>query len=127
MNWYFRKRSNEINYKTDLKVSYEQFKEGKKIIGFKFKVLAKDKPKNAKQEGDRDRNTADMFTVEGLNNNQLGRIVRNPAFMAEYNHLVSPTSQAGQTQQGWKFEMINRLKKDASYFTKRPIKDYLEY
>ena len=117
----------EINEKSDIKISYEQVKKGRSIAGFKFKVLAKDKKKKAKQESVRDGNTADMFTVEGLNDKQLGRIVRNPAFMAEYNHLVSPTSPAGQSQQGWEFEMINRLKKDASSFTKRPIKDYLEY
>jgi len=29
--------------------------------------------------------------------------------------------------QGWEFEVINRLKKDASQFKKRPIKEYLEY
>ena len=118
---------NEINEKSDIKISYEQVKKGRSIAGFKFKVLAKDKPKNAKQEGVRDVNTADMFTVEGLNDKQLGRIVRNPAFMAEYNHLVSPTSPAGQSLQGWEFEMINRLKKDASQFQKRPIKEYLKY
>ena len=118
----------EINKHTDIKVSYEQEKDGKNIIGFKFKVLSKNKPKNSKQQGtSRDVDTADMFTIEGLNDKQLGRIVRNPAFMAEYNHLVSPTSLAGQSQQGWEFEMINRLKKNASQFKKRPIKDYLEY
>lgn len=117
----------EINEKSDIKVSYSQVKKGRTITGFKFKVLAKDKPKNVKQEGGRDGNTADMFTVEGLNDKQLGRIVRNPAFMAEYNHLVSPTSPAGQSQQGWEFEMINRLKKDASQFKKRPIREYLDY
>ena len=118
----------EINKKTDLKVSYEQVKKGRTITGFKFKVLTKDNPKDTKQDDiGRDVNTADMFTVEGLNDKQLGRIVRNPAFMAEYNHLVSPTSPAGQSQQGWEFEMLNRLKKDASQFSKRPIKDYLEY
>lgn len=118
---------NEINEKSDIKISYEQVKKGRSIAGFKFKVLAKDKPKNDKQEGVRDINTADMFTVEGLNDKQLGRIVRNPTFMAEYNHLVSPTSLAGQSQQGWEFEMLNRLKKDASQFKKRPIREYLEY
>lgn len=117
----------EINEKSDIKVTYSQVKKGRTITGFKFKVLAKDKPKNVKQETVRDGNTSDMFTVEGLNDKQLGRIVRNPAFMAEYNHLVSPTSPAGQSQQGWEFEMINRLKKDASQFKKRPIRDYLEY
>ena len=118
---------NEINEKSDIKISYEQVKKGRSIAGFKFKVLTKDKPKNEKQESVRDVNTADMFTIEGLNDKQLGRIVRNPAFMADYNHLVTPTSPAGQSQQGWEFEMINRLKKDASQFKKRPIRDYLEY
>lgn len=117
----------EINEKSDIKISYEQVKKGRSIAGFKFKVLAKNKPKNEKQEGVRDVNTSDMFTVEGLNDKQLGRIVRNPKFIAEYNHLVSPTSPAGQSQQAWEFEMINRLKKDASQFEKRPIRDYLDY
>ncbi|GAA0809316.1 replication initiation protein RepM [Psychrobacter piscatorii] len=118
---------NEINEKSDIKISYEQVKKGRSIAGFKFKVLAKNKPKNDKQEGVRGINTADMFTVEGLNDKQLGRIVRNPTFIAEYNHLVSPTSPAGQSQQGWEFEMLNRLKKDASQFKKRPIREYLDY
>ncbi|MEH6667870.1 replication initiation protein RepM [Psychrobacter sp.] len=118
---------NEINEKSDIKISYEQVKKGRSIAGFKFKVWAKNKPKNAKQDGVRDVNTADMFTVEGLNDKQLGRIVRNPSFITDYNHLVTPTSPAGQTAQGWEFEMINRLKKDASQFKKRPIRDYLEY
>lgn len=61
------------------------------------------------------------------NDKQLGRIARNPQFITDYNHMVSPTSPAGQSQQGWEFEMINRLKKDASQFKKRPIRDYLEY
>lgn len=117
----------EINEKSDIKISYEQVKKGRSIAGFKFKVLTKEKPKNIRQEGVRDSDTADMFTIEGLNDKQLGRIVRNPAFMAEYNHLVTPTSPAGQSQQGWDFEMINRLKKDATQFSKRPIREYLDY
>ena len=118
----------EINKHTDIKVSYEQEKDGKNIIGFKFKVLSKNKPKDSKpQSTSRDVKTADMFTIEGLNDKQLGRIVRNPTFMAEYNHLVSPTSPAGQSQQGWDFEMVNRLKRDASQFNKRPIREYLKY
>lgn len=41
--------------------------------------------------------------------------------------MVSPTSAAGQSDSGWEFEMVNRLKKDASQFSKRPIRGYLEY
>nr|WP_181716849.1 replication initiation protein RepM [Psychrobacter sp.]QJS05501.1 replication protein [Psychrobacter sp.] len=117
----------EINEKSDIKVSYAQVKKGRTITGFKFKVLVKDKSKNTELKDSRDMNTADMFVIDGLNDKQLGRIVRNPAFMADYNHLVSPTSPAGQSQQKWEFEMINRLKKDASDFTKRPIRSYLDY
>lgn len=116
----------EINEKSDIKVSYKQVKKGRTITGFKFKVSVKDKPKNTEQKSvSRDLDTADMFTVEGLTDKQLGRIARNPSFMADYNHLVSSTSAAGQDTKAWEFEMINRLKKDASQFSKRPIKDYL--
>lgn len=117
----------EINEKSDIKISYEQVKKGRSIAGFKFKVLVKDKPKNAKQEDNRDINIADMFTIEGLNDKQLGRIARNPSFMADYNHLVSSTSPAGQNVKVWESEMIDRLKKDATQFDKRPVRDYLVY
>lgn len=116
----------EINEKTDINITYENIKRGRTVTGLKFTVKPKAKPKKALEEK-RDPHTADMFTVEGLNDKQLGRIVRNPTFIAEYNHLVTPTSPAGQTAQGWEFEMINRLKKDASQFNKHPIKSYLEY
>ena len=116
----------EINEKTDINITYENIKRGRTVTGLKFTVKPKAKPKKALEEK-RDPHTADMFTVEGLNDKQLGRIVRNPAFITDYNHLVAPTSPAGQTTQGWEFEMINRLKKDASQFKKRPIKEYLEY
>ena len=115
----------EINDKTDIKVSYTQEKKGTVIVGFKFKVLMKDKPKSLQPE--RDINTADMFTIDGLNDLQLGRIVRNPSFMADYNHLVKSTSPAGQNTKAWEFEMVKRIKQDASQFSKRPIKGYLDY
>jgi len=117
----------EINEKTDINISYEQVKKGRTIVGFKFKVLPKEKTKSVKHEGVRDGNTADMFTIEGLNDKQLGRIARNPSFIADYNHLVSSTSPAGQDTKAWEFEMINRLKKDSSDFRKRPIREYLDY
>ena len=114
----------EINEKTDIHITYENVKRGRTVTGLKFTV----KPKAQKTlEEKRDPHTSDMFTIEDLNDKQLGRIVRNPAFMAEYNHLVTPTSPAGQSQQGWEFEMINRLKKDASQFRKRPVREYLDY
>lgn len=118
----------EINKYTDIKVNYEQEKDGKSIVGFKFKVLPKNKPQSINQKDtSRGANTADMFTIKGLNDKQLGRIARNPIFIADYNDLVSSTSPAGQNMKVWESEMIDRLRKDASKFKKRPIRDYLEY
>lgn len=116
---------NEINEKTDLRVTYEQTKEGRRIVGFQFKVLVKSKPTN--KEDNRIEDNGDLFTVDGLSDKQLTRIVNNPRFLADYNHLVSSTSPAGQNMKAWGFEMVNRLKKDSSKFNKRPIGDYLEY
>ena len=116
----------EINKKTDINITYKNIKRGRVITGLEFTIKANSKAKKC-LETKLDPHTVDMFTIEGLNDKQLGRIVRNPVFMAEYNHLVSPTSSAGQSQQGWEFEMINRLKKNASQFSKRPIRDYLKY
>ena len=119
---------NQINEHTDIQAVYDQHKDGRIIAGFTFKFkVKKDKRKTATNTDKRDVYISDIFTVDGLNDKQLGRIVRNPAFMADYNHLVTPTSPAGQSQQGWEFEMINRLKKDASQFNKRPVRDYLDY
>ena len=115
----------QINEHTDITVEYDQHKQGRIITGFTFKFKVKKNKGNitAKVESD----NSDRFTIEGLNDKQLGRIARNPSFIADYNDLVSSTSPAGQNINVWEFEMINRLKKDISQFKKRPIRDYLEY
>lgn len=115
----------QINEYTNIKAQYEQHKNGRVITGFtfKFKVKKTEEKISAKVEAD----CIEISTIEGLNDKQLGRIARNPSFIADYNHLVSSTSPAGQDPRAWEFEMINRLKKDASQFKKRPIRDYLEY
>lgn len=115
----------QINEHTNIKAQYEQHKNGRVITGFtfKFKVKKTKEKISAKVETD----SIEMSTIEGLNDKQLSRIVRNPSFIADYNHLVSSTSPAGQDPRAWEFEMINRLKKDASQFKKRPIRGYLEY
>ena len=115
----------QINEYTNIKAQYEQHKNGRVITGFtfKFKVKKPEEKISAKVEAD----CIEISTIEGLNDKQLGRIARNPSFIADYNHLVSSTSPAGQDPRAWEFEMINRLKKDASQFKKRPIRDYLEY
>ena len=118
----------QINEHTDINAEYQQHKQGRVIIGFTFKFkVKKNKKKTALEAEKKDTDNGDMFTVEGLNDKQLARIARNPNFVADYNHLVSSTSPAGQDTKAWEFEMINRLKKDASQFKKRPIRSYLEY
>lgn len=115
----------QINKHTDITADYEQHKQGRVIIGFTFKFKVKKNKEKTAVHIEADNN--DMSNIEGLNDNQLGRIARNPSFIADYNHLVSSTSPAGQDPKAWEFEMINRLKKDASQFKKRPVRDYLEY
>lgn len=116
----------QINEHTDITASYNQHKKGRTITGFTFTF----KPKKAEAKEvriERNADNGDIFTIDGLSDKQLGRIARNPNFMADYNDLVSSTSPAGQDVKAWEFEMINRLKRDPSQFKKRPIRDYLDY
>ena len=117
----------QINEHTDITVEYEQHKQGRVITGFTFRFkVKKDKKKIVAEVAGDDANN-DMYTIEGLNDKQLGRIARNPSFVADYNELVSSTSPAGQDMKLWEVEMIKRLKKDALQFKKRPIREYLDY
>lgn len=114
---------NQINEHTDIQAEYDQHKDGRTIAGFTFKFnVKKNKEKNATKVANNG-----SLTTQGLNDKQLGRIARNPTFIADYNHLVSSTSPAGQDPKVWELEMVNRLKKDVSQFKKRPIREYLEY
>ena len=118
----------QINEHTDITAQYEQHKQGRVITGFTFKFkIKKNKEKIALKLEEKTADNGDWFTVEGLSDKQLRRIAGNPNFVADYNHLVKSTSPAGQDPNAWEFEMINRLKKDASQFKKRPIREYLDY
>ena len=117
----------QINEHTDINVAYEQHKNGRVITGFTFRFKVKKDKKKIGAEVASDDTNNDMYTIDGLNDNQLGRIARNPSFVADYNELVSSTSPAGQDMKVWEVEMIKRLKEDALQFKKRPIKEYLVY
>lgn len=117
----------QINEHTDITVEYEQHKQGRVITGFTFRFKVKKDKKKIVAEVAGDNANNDMYTIEGLNDKQLGRIARNPSFVADYNELVSSTSPAGQDMKVWEVEMIKRLKEDAFQFKKRPIKEYLVY
>lgn len=117
----------EINDKTDIKVSYEQEKAGRTIKGFKFKVLSTPNQNKALKTEQRDENVADMFTINNLTDKQLSRITRSPQFIKDYADRVSPNSDANQNMNAWSVHFVQELKKDATQFNKRAIKDYLDY
>jgi plasmid replication initiation protein len=113
----------EINETSDLNISYENVKKGRKIIGFKFKVLEKDKKK--KQSNiERDAANGDMLTIDGLSDKQLKRIVLHKSFISTYGSLAT-----GDNGRDWKLFtefMVNEIKKDPSKFSKKkPIREYL--
>ena len=60
--WALDKPIKQINEKTEINLSYEQHKQGRKIVGFTFTVKQKSKPKKLKtQEQERDPKTPDIF------------------------------------------------------------------
>lgn len=113
----------EINETSDLNISYENVKKGRKIIGFKFKVLEKDK-KEKQSNIERDDANGDMFTIDGLSDKQLKRIVLHKGFISTYGSLAT-----GDNGRDWKLFtefMVNEIKKDPSKFSrKKPIREYL--
>ena len=116
----------EINEKSDLKVSYEQEKKGRRITGFKFKIITKSKPEQPqKRTVSRDAYTADMFTIDGLSDKQLWRISRHKEFISTYSGLAK--GDAGKSWSAYSDFIIGEIKKDASKFSKkRPIREYLD-
>lgn len=60
--WALDRSIKQINEKTEINLSYEQHKQGRKIVGFTFTVKQKSKPKKLKtQEQERDPKTPDIF------------------------------------------------------------------
>jgi plasmid replication initiation protein len=120
----------EINEKTDLQVSYEPEKNGRKVVGYKFLILDKPKAKptikDAKKIASGD--NPDLSTINGLSDAQLSRITRSPKFIRDFSDLISPTSSINKDMNAWSVEFVGRIKKDHTQFNvKRPIKKYLEY
>ena len=116
----------EINEKTDVNITYENIKRGRQVVGLKFTVKGKPKPKEM-LDVKRDPHTADMFTIDGLSDAQLARITRNERFKSDYNHLIPSASPVNQDPSLWVHEMVDRIKKDPDFFNKKcPIRQYLK-
>lgn len=117
----------EINKKTDLEVSYENKKNGREIVGFDVTTKQKRKSKHKEQQDDIKAQNGDLFTIDGLSDAQLARITRSPDFIKDYSRRISPNSDMNKDMSLWTAHFVQELKKDASKFNKRPIKDYLDY
>lgn len=111
----------EINEKTDIIISYENVKRSKEVVGLKFKVKAKPKPKIKDVKAE-----IDKYSIDKLSDKQIEAIVCTEAFKADYNHLISPSSPINTDFTLWKPEMAKRLKANPEQFSKRPMKFYLE-
>ena len=114
----------QISDNTDIEVNYNQHKKGRVITGFTFTFKQKVKPKTAKELA-RDKDTGDLFSIENLSDKQLARIARNKQFERDYNHLISPQSNANNDTNEWVRVMVARLKTSPNDFNKRPISEYL--
>lgn len=111
----------QINQHTDLRASYIQHKDGKTVTALTFSFKFK-KPTTVKDV----KTDKKPLDVTKLSQKQLERIARNKQFIADYNSMVSPSSPAGQTEQGWVYEMVNRLKNNPNQFNKKSLKNYLD-
>ena len=76
---------NQINQYADIKVSYEQKKAGRKIIGFSFKF--KQKKSASITENERDKNTIDMFFK--MTDAQIAMYSKKLSRLHEFNYLAN--------------------------------------
>lgn len=114
----------QINEHSDITAKYEQVKTGRQITGFKFSFRQKEKQSKAK-ELNRDNTTIDFLT-DNLTDKQLERIARNKLFIADYNHMISPQSNANNDINEWVKVMVAKMKTDIKQFSKKPLNDYLK-
>lgn len=116
----------EINEKTDLKVNYDQIKNGPTITHFTFTVHKKVEPKLVNQRANHiiKELNGDLFTIDGLSDKQLWRITRHKHFINTYGGMAK--GDAGKNWTAYSDFMVNEIKKDATRFSKkRPIREYL--
>ena len=104
----------EINDKADIKIKYEQFKEGRKVSHILFKFIKK---KEKKQKESKDKNTVDMFT--GLSIKQClmfgDKLSRDIAFQNHYKANV------GESVEDYS-ERIATMLMDGFY-----VKEWIQY
>ena len=115
----------QINEHSDITAKYNQVKQGRTITGFTFTF--KQKPSKATaHHKQRDDTTGDLFSINNLSDAQLARIARNKQFIADYNHMITPQSNANNDMNEWVRVMVTKMKTDIKQFSKKPLNDYLK-
>lgn len=114
----------QINEHTDITAKYDQVKTGRQITGFIFTFKQKASKATA-QASQRDEKTGDLFSIDGMSDAQLARIARNKQFIADYNHMITPQSNANNMND-WVNVMVAKMKTDIKLFSKKPLNDYLK-
>lgn len=115
----------QINEHSDIIVKYEQAKSGRTITGFTFTFKQKPKATATAHQNERDGATIDFLT-DNLTDKQLERIARNKLFIADYNHMITPQSNANNDMNEWVKVMVTKMKTDIKQFSKKPLNDYLK-
>lgn len=81
------KSIDEINEKTDIKISYEQHKQGRNIKGFTFSIKTP-KNKTDKADNQRDGNTIDAFSSLGMTDKQRQMFASKLSQLPQLGHLA---------------------------------------
>lgn len=115
----------DIEKHTPYRITYKQVKTGRIVSDIVFSFENIDERKVITKTTDTAKeNTIDLFS--GLTDKQLERIARNKQFIADYNHLISPQSNANNNINEWVRVMVAKMKTDVKLFDKRPLNDYLK-
>ena len=123
--WVIEPSIHEINDLTNLIITVLPKKTGRKYTHLEFTIKQKAKTTTAHQ-AQRDDKTGDLFSIGGLSDAQLARIARNEQFKKDYNHMISPQSNANNDLNEWVKVMVSKMKTDIKQFSKKPLNDYLK-
>lgn len=125
----------EIKEKTDIEMTYENVKTGRKVTGFEFTVIPKKSPDKTITNKIEPTTSNEANPIKllkqgnsplNLTDKQLARIVHSKKFINDYGSLVSPNNSANQSSSEWISHMVEWLKKDCQRFNKRPMQEYLD-
>ena len=115
----------DIHQHTPYRITYKQVKTGRIVSGIVFSFENIDERKVITKTTDTAKeNTIDLFS--GLTDKQLERIARNKLFIADYNHMITPQSNANNDMNEWVKVMVTKMKTDIKLFSKKPLNDYLK-